>query len=107
MAKSSKDRGDGKSALEAALRAYQAGDVVTARRTAKRVIAAATPDDQAAARRVAKLLRGDDDQGEAQAELLAGEIVQRTSPLLRPYLWAIGGVTAYASLLTLALVRYG
>ena len=107
MAKGSKDKGDGKSALEAAFRAYESGDVVTARSTAKRVIGGATPEDQAAAKRVAKLLHGDDDPGEAQAELLAGEIVKRTRPILRPYLWAIGGVTAYTLLLTLALVRYG
>lgn len=107
MAKSQKDRSDGKSALEAAYRAYETGDVVTARRTAKHVIAGATADDQAAAKRVAKLLHGEDDKGEAQAELLAGEIVKRTSPILRPYLWALGGAAAYALLLTLALVRYG
>jgi hypothetical protein len=106
MAKSSKDK-DGKSALEAALRAYEAGDMVGARRTARKVIAGATSEDQAAAKRVAKALHGDDDKGEAQAELLAGEIVKRGSPILRPYLWFIGGVTAYALLLTLALVRYG
>jgi len=106
MAKGGKEK-DGKSALEAALRAYEAGDAVGARRTAKRVIAGATPDDQAAARKVAKALHGDDDKGEAQAEILAGEIVKRTSPIARPYLWFLGGVGAYALLLTLALVRYG
>ncbi len=106
MAKGSKDK-DGKSALEAALRAYEAGDAVTARRTARRVIAGATPEDQAAARRVAKALHGDDDKGEAQAELLAAEIAKRTAPIARPYLWFLGGVGAYLTLLTLALVRYG
>ena len=106
MAKGSKDK-DRKSALEAALRAYEAGDVVAARRAAKRVIAGPTPDDQAAARRVGKALHGDDDKGEAQAELLAAEIVKRGSPILRPYLWFIGGATAYLLLLTMALVRYG
>ncbi|MBL8952431.1 MAG: hypothetical protein JNK82_16745 [Myxococcaceae bacterium] len=106
MAKVGKDK-DGKSALEAALRAYEAGDVVTARRTAARVVAGATADDQAAARKVAKALHGDDDKGEAQAELLAGELAQRTRPIARPYLWFLGGVGAYVGLLTLALVRYG
>ena len=106
MARGSKDK-DGRSTLEAALRAYEAGDVVTARRTARRVIATPTPDDQAAAKRVAKLLHGDDDKGEAQAELLAQEIIQRGSPLLRPYLWWLGGVTAYGLLLVMAVVRYG
>jgi hypothetical protein len=106
MAKGTKDK-DGKSALEAAYRALEAGDVVTARRTARRVIAGATPEDQAAARRVAKLLHGDDDKGEAQAELLAGEIVKRGGPIARPYLWWLGGMSAFGLLLTMALVRYG
>lgn len=111
MAKSSKDKdgkaGPGKSGLEAALKAYEAGDVVTARSTAKRVIAAPSEDDQAAAKRVAKVLNGDDAKGETHAELAAGEIVARTSPVLRPYLWFIGGATAYALLVVMALVRYG
>lgn len=107
MAKSSKDRADGKSALEAALRAYEAGDIVGARRTARRVIASPAAEDQAAAKRVAKVLHGDDDKGETQAELLAQELVKRGSPILRPYLWAIGGVSAYLLLVVMALVRYG
>ena len=106
MAKSNKDK-DGKSALEAAYRALEAGDVVSARRTARRVITGATAEDQAAARRVAKLLHGDDVKGEAQAELLAGEIVKRGSPIARPYLWWLGGMGAFGMLVTLALVRYG
>ena len=106
MAKGHKDQ-DGKSALDAAFHALEAGDVVTARRTAQRVISAPTAEDQAAVRRVGRLLHGDDDEGDAQAELLAGEIVRRTRPALRPYLWAAGGVAAYALLLVMAVVRYG
>ncbi|MBK7858217.1 MAG: hypothetical protein IPJ65_06260 [Archangiaceae bacterium] len=107
MAKGSKEKTDGRSALEAAFRAYEAGDMVVARSTARRVIASPLPDDQAAAKRVAKLLQGDDERGEVQAELVAQEIVKRTSPMLRPYLWALGGATAYLSLLVMAAVRYG
>jgi hypothetical protein len=98
---------ESKSALEAAYRFYEAGDVWAARRTARSVIKAPSADDQAAAKRVAKLLHGEGDKGEAQAELIAGEIIARTRPILRPYLWFIGGVTAYALLLLLAWVRYG
>ena len=106
MAKGNKDK-DGKSALDAAYRSLEAGDVVSARRTAQRVIAGATAEDQAAARRIAKMLHGEDDKGEAQAELLAGEIVKRGSPIMRPYLWWLGGMGAFGLLLTMALVRYG
>jgi hypothetical protein len=118
MAKGNKDKGaDGRSALEAALKAYEAGDVVTARRTAGRVIAVPTPEDQAAAKRVARQLHGEGDPSkaqlgfsdtqEAQAERLAQEIINRGKPILRPYLWFLGGATAYLLLMVMALVRYG
>ena len=106
MAKSIKEK-DGKSALDAAYRALEAGDVVGARRAARSVIASPSADDQAAARRVGKLLHGDTDPGDSQAEQLAQEVISRTRPVLRPYLWALGGLTAYALLVTMALVRYG
>jgi hypothetical protein len=107
MAKAAKDKDkDGKSNLDAAFKAFQAGDVVGARTAARQVIAHPTPDDTAAVKRVAKALLGDD-AGDPHAETLAADIVARTRPILRPYLWALGGAVAYALLLTLALVRYG
>jgi hypothetical protein len=107
MAKAAKEKEkDGRSTLDAAFRAFQAGDAVGARRLAKQVIAAPSPDDEAAVKRVAKGLLGDDAQ-DAHAETLAAEIVKRTQPIRLPYLWALGGAVAYALLLTLALVRYG
>jgi hypothetical protein len=107
MAKAAKEKDkDGRSTLDAAFRAFQAGDAVGARRLAKQVIQAPTGDDQAAVKRVAKGLVGDDAQ-DAHAETLAAEIVKRTRPIRLPYLWAVGGALAYALLVVLALVRYG
>lgn len=108
MAKSSKEKDrDGKSPLEAAYRALEAGDAVGARRAARLVIASPSSEDQAAAKRVSKLLNGETDSNDATAELVANDIIKRTSPVLRPYLWALGGAAAYAALVTMALVRYG
>lgn len=121
MAKSGKEK-DGKSALEAAFRAYEAGDVVTARATAKRVLAEPTADDEKAAPRLAGLLelsngtlgaaatttvKAPGELPEKDAKAVASSIIWRTRVPGRPYLWAIGGATAYLLLVTLALVRYG
>ena len=53
MARHGKDKDVGRSALEAAFRAFEAGDAVTARATAKRVLAGPSPDDEKAAPRLA------------------------------------------------------
>ncbi len=95
MAKPAKDKDNsGKSTLDAAFRAFDNGDEVTARRLAKTVIMAPTPEDQAAVKRVAKALLGDD-PGDPHAETLAGEIVRRTQPILMPYRGFIEGAAAY------------
>jgi hypothetical protein len=109
MAKAAKEKdkdAGGKSALDAAFRALQAGDAVGARRFARAVIGKPSPDDETAVKRVAKALLGDD-AGEVHAETLANDIIRRTGPIGRPYLWALGGALAYLGLLTMALVRYG
>jgi hypothetical protein len=132
MAKAAKEKdkdAGGKSALDAAFRALQAGDAVGARRFARAVIAKPTPEDEAAVKRVSKALLGDDpgyilhleesrevageigsakvEPIEVHPELLANDIIRRTGPIGRPYLWALGGALAYLGLLTMALVRYG
>jgi hypothetical protein len=107
MAKAAKEKDkDGKSTLEAAFRALQAGDAIGARRAAKQVIASPSSDDTAAAKRVGKALLGDD-AGDPHAETVAADIVRRTQLVPRVYLWALGGAVAYAGLLMMALVRYG
>ena len=103
MAKSAKEK-DGKSSLELSLRALEMGDVLTSRRLARSVIAAPTPADQSVASKVALQLTGD--PSELSAELVAQQIVQRGRPILRPYLWALGGFAAFFSLWIMSVVRY-
>jgi hypothetical protein len=118
MAKGGRDK-EGKSALEQAWRALEAGDVVSARRLATQVATAPTSDDEAAAARVSQWLIGDRSakgqpvrEGELlpdapDARALANNMLARIRPPARPYLWALGGAAAFAGLLVLAVVRYG
>lgn len=83
------------SPLGAAFAAYQAGDMVTARKLAKAVVAQAESADQDAAKRVGQELMTSGDAGSTpayDAVAVATELIARTKPI--PKTFAVAGVAA-------------
>ena len=88
-----------KSVLEAAWQAFQAGDVVLARRAARQVIAGPREADEAAAKKLARVLFAGQ---EATATQVAEDIALRTGVPPRPYWFALVAALIWVGLLLLS-----
>lgn len=95
----------GGSALEVAWRAYQAGDVVTARAGAQQLLTGApTPRDASFAQKLAPELFGRKD-APADVATVAAELKARTQPFSKAYWFA--AVTAFVFAVLLLIARRG
>lgn len=113
MAKPKKDKEkeqkteDARSVLKVAFEAYQRGDSVQARSLAQEVLAGKVGrDDEKVAVELAKALQGEGAVIEANAAAVAKELVTRTLPPSKSYLFAGAVAFTYLTLVILAFVRY-
>lgn len=94
------------SILEAAWNAFEAGDMVEARRLATAVVnGQAGRDDEAVAVALAKAMTGTVAVGESPVDV-AKALVERTQVVRKSYMWAAVSLSVFALLVTLALTRY-
>ncbi len=99
------------SLLEAAFLCFEAGDMVGARRAAKKLLAGTpTPADEAAAKRLAPVLRvpvppGAPEPPPASVTELAGLLVSRTWVPQKAYAFAALALAVFIGLVLLALSR--
>lgn len=94
----------GKSLLDVAWKAYQAGDVVLARRASKLLLAGAAKDaDETLAKKLGKEFFAAGHV--ADARQVAAELVMRTQPPLKPFILA--GAAALIWLVLLAIASRG
>ncbi len=105
MAKKSKNKDrpaepKDRSVLESAFVAYQAGDMVTARKGAKMVLASPQPADEAYAPRLVKELFVED--REAGAKDAAQELLTRTGVFPKAYVFAGVAAAVYVLMLLIA-----
>ncbi|MBE2251723.1 MAG: hypothetical protein IAE78_19420 [Myxococcus sp.] len=101
------EQSEKKSVLAVAAAALESGDVVTARRLAKKVIEGTKgPDDDAVARRLAKEYSASDQSIGELPEQVAQAIVDRTIVPPRPYLYAAICLVVFLVLVSLARARY-
>ena len=92
---------DGKSLLDVAWRAYQAGDVVLARRAAKLVMAGGAKDaDEVLAKKLGKELFAAGH--ETDARQVAQDLITRTNPAPKPFLLAGAAALIWVVLLAIA-----
>ena len=92
---------EGKCLLDVAWRAYQAGDMVVARRAAKLVLAGAAKDaDEVFAKKLGKELFSS--TTEADARRVAADLVERTNPPPKPFLLAGAAALIWVVLLAIA-----
>lgn len=99
-----------KSLLELAWRQYQAGDVLLARRTARRLLGTApTAADEQAAREIGRELVAAPAKGATAsapgAHELARMIEERTAPPPKAYLFALMAAAVIAVMIALAVLR--
>jgi hypothetical protein len=91
----------GRSLLEVAWNAYEAGDAVLARRAAKRVLAgAASGADEALAKKISKQLFVG--AGETDARQVAAELAARTRVAAKPYAFALLAAAIWWVMIALA-----
>ena len=101
------EKSEKKSVLAVAVAALESGDVVTARRLAKAVIAGQKgADDDEVARRLSKELSAKDESIGELPEQVAQAIVNRTIVAPRPYLYAGICLAVFLVLVSLARARY-
>ena len=108
MAKGKRNRSEapkadsgGKSLLDVAWRAYEAGDAVIARRAAKLLLAGAGKDsDEAVAKKVGKQLFVG--APEVDAKQVAAELIARTRVAPKPYLFALMAAAIWLIMLAIA-----
>ncbi len=92
---------EGKSLLDVAWRAYQAGDVVVARRAAKLVLAGGAKEaDEALARKLGKELFAAGHETNSQE--VARDLIERTNPPPKPFLLAGAAALIWVVLLAIA-----
>ena len=92
---------DGKSLLDVAWRAYQAGDMVLARRASKLVLAGGAKEaDEALAKKLGKELFAAGH--EADARQVAADLIHRTNPAPKPFLLAGAAALIWVVLLAIA-----
>lgn len=109
MAKPKKEQktDDARSVLKVAFEAYQRGDSVQARSLAREVLAGKVGrDDEKMATELAKTLSGDGAAIEAHPTAVAKELITRTLPPTKSYLFAGAVALTYLTLVILAVVRY-
>lgn len=91
----------GRSLLEVAWKAYQAGDMVVARRASRLVLAGAARDaDEVVAKKLGKDFFAAGHVTDARQ--VAQELLQRTNPPLKPYLLAGAAALIWVVLLVIA-----
>jgi hypothetical protein len=91
----------GKSLLDAAWKAYQAGDMVMARRAARLVLAGGAKDaDEALAKKLGKELFAEGHV--ADARQVAQDLLNRTNPAPKPFLLAGAAALIWVVLLAIA-----
>lgn len=109
MAKGKRDKADkvevasaeGKSLLDVAWRAYEAGDMVLTRRAAKLLLAGAAKDaDETLAKKVGKQLFAVGH--ETNAREVAQDLLERTNPAPKPFLLAGAAALIWVLLLVIA-----
>ncbi|MFZ5470492.1 MAG: hypothetical protein ACOZIN_13735 [Myxococcota bacterium] len=92
------------SLLRAAFEAYEAGDVVQARRAAKRALADFSPADKNAAKELGKKLFADSKVPTEPREL-AEELLRRTEIHWKPYVFAGVALAIILLMIVLAALR--
>lgn len=97
-----------KSLLRAAFEAAERGDVFTARRLAKAVVAGTVGADEVhEAATVAEALSTDELQVDAQPRTVAQALLRRTAVPLKSYAFALLALGVWVLLVLLAHARYG
>lgn len=96
-----------KSVLVAAYQAFQRGDMVTARRLCRDVLAGKKgPDDERAAEELSKTLSSELTPVGGSVEDVAKDLLSRTKGPPRPYVFALLSTSIFVLLVVLAATRY-